>query len=363
MKIPSSIAIASVCLSFSSASANITYEGTEGAGKGKHIVFIASDHEYRAEQTSPALARILAKHHGFKCTVLFGTDKDGFIQPGASNIEGLEALESADSVFVFARFLNLPEEQMSKFAGYLEKGGPLVGVRTSSHAFSKIPATSKYAKFNFNNKSDDMKGGFGQHYLGNSWEGHYGTNHVQLTRMDIIPEKKEHPILRGVESPGFCLAGGYGSVIRENMEPLTMSQPLVSYEKTSENDPARGPKESSWTYHYTTTDGKKHRVFHSTQGASEDILDDSYRRLLINALFWSVGLEEGIKADNNIAFVGPYHPTIFATGEGLKNQKPSDMEGFETPIGAKSKEEANNVEARAAYLVKKAARKKGKKSK
>ena len=50
----------------------ITYKGGDGPGKGKHIVFVASDHEYRAEETCPALARILAQHQGFKTTVLFG---------------------------------------------------------------------------------------------------------------------------------------------------------------------------------------------------------------------------------------------------------------------------------------------------
>ena len=55
----------------------LVYEGTEGPGKGKHIVFIASDHEYRGEETSPAIARILAKRYGFKCTVLFGLDDKG----------------------------------------------------------------------------------------------------------------------------------------------------------------------------------------------------------------------------------------------------------------------------------------------
>ena len=55
---------------------SLVYEGTEGVGKGKHIVFIANDHEYRSEQTCPLLAKILAKHHGFKCTVLFGVDEE-----------------------------------------------------------------------------------------------------------------------------------------------------------------------------------------------------------------------------------------------------------------------------------------------
>ena len=67
----------------------LVYEGTEGPGKGKHIVFIASDHEYRGEETCPAIARILAKRYGFKCTVLFGLDDQGHIKAGSSNIPGM----------------------------------------------------------------------------------------------------------------------------------------------------------------------------------------------------------------------------------------------------------------------------------
>ena len=44
---------------------SLVYEGTAGPGKGKHIVFLSGDHEYRSEETLPALARILAQHQGF----------------------------------------------------------------------------------------------------------------------------------------------------------------------------------------------------------------------------------------------------------------------------------------------------------
>ncbi|MBM3831490.1 MAG: hypothetical protein FJ406_13285, partial [Verrucomicrobia bacterium] len=59
--------------------APLVFQGTDGPGKGKHLVLIAGDHEYRSEETLPAMARILAKHHGFKCTVLFDIDADGHI--------------------------------------------------------------------------------------------------------------------------------------------------------------------------------------------------------------------------------------------------------------------------------------------
>jgi hypothetical protein len=65
----------------------LVYEGTAGPGKGRHIVFLAGDHEYRSEESLPALARLLAKHHGFKCTVLFNVDPaSGEIVPGGSRI-------------------------------------------------------------------------------------------------------------------------------------------------------------------------------------------------------------------------------------------------------------------------------------
>ena len=74
-------------------------EGGDGPGKGKHIVLVSGDEEYRSEESLPQLAKILAKHHGFKCTVLFAIDKkDGTINPGEThNIPGLEALKTGRS--------------------------------------------------------------------------------------------------------------------------------------------------------------------------------------------------------------------------------------------------------------------------
>src|SRR5262249_33082591 len=53
----------------------IVLKGSEGPGKGKHIVLVSGDEEYRSEESLPQLAKILSKHHGFTCTVLFAIDK------------------------------------------------------------------------------------------------------------------------------------------------------------------------------------------------------------------------------------------------------------------------------------------------
>ena len=76
----------------------VVYEGKEGPGQGRHIVFITGDEEYRSEEGMPMLAKILAVRHGFKCTVLFPINPaDGTIDPNnQTNIVGMEALKTAD---------------------------------------------------------------------------------------------------------------------------------------------------------------------------------------------------------------------------------------------------------------------------
>src|SRR5713226_701514 len=88
--------------------AGVVYEGGDGPGKGKHIVLVSGDEEYRSEEALPQLGKILAKRHGFKCTVLFAIDrKDGSINPNQNdNIPGLEALKTADMLVIFTRFRN-----------------------------------------------------------------------------------------------------------------------------------------------------------------------------------------------------------------------------------------------------------------
>src|ERR1700704_5906443 len=92
----------------------LVLEGGAGPGKGKHVVLVSGDEEYRSEEALPQLAKILARHHGFKCTVLFAINpRDGTIDPNRNdNIPGLEALEKADLMVLFTRFRNLPDNQM-----------------------------------------------------------------------------------------------------------------------------------------------------------------------------------------------------------------------------------------------------------
>ncbi|MHC4265995.1 MAG: hypothetical protein ACYSUK_08690, partial [Planctomycetota bacterium] len=125
-----------ICLGTSCAWAGdqwVVYDGFDGPGQGKHIVFVTGDEEYRSEEAMPQMAKILAKHHGFKCTVLFAIDKEtGEINPDVlDNIPGLEALEKADLMILFTRMRELPDEQMKYIIDYTNSGKPIIGIRTA----------------------------------------------------------------------------------------------------------------------------------------------------------------------------------------------------------------------------------------
>ncbi len=311
---------------------SLVYEGTAGPGQGKHIVFLSGDHEYRSEETLPALARIMAKHHGFKCTVLFNVDpKTGTIVPGNSHSPGLEALATADLAVVFLRFQDFPADQMKHVAAYLDRGGPVIGLRTATHAF-QIPATGEFKKYSWNYKGEDYVGGFGHQVLGQSWVGHYGKNHTQGTRIDILPAAAAHPILRGVKDI-FAHEGGYVGKPTDG-EILTMAQPLNGLTRESPADPTKPPMPSEWTRTYQSASGKIGRVFTTLYGVPENLRNDGYRRMMVNATFWALGLESAIKPDLNVALVGPFKPSTFGNHRYIASIKPSAYAGFESPIPA-----------------------------
>ena len=312
---------------------NLVYEGSDGIGAGKHIVFIAGDHEYRSEESLPMLARIMARHHGFKCTVLFNIDpKSGEIVAGKpSNIPGLEALESADLAVVFLRFQDLPDDQMKHLDEYLNRGGPVVGMRTSTHAF-KIPEGKTYSRYSFNSKDENYDRGFGHQVLGQTWVGHYGRNHKQSTRITLVEDKTSHPVLSGVKDV-WVQAGGYvGKPV--SGEVLTMAQPLDGMKPDSPASESQPPMPSEWTRTYKSVSGTEGRVFTSLYGTSEDITNDGYRRLLVNGMLWSMGMEASITADADISLVGPFKPNTFGNQWHARGIKPEAYAGFESQIPA-----------------------------
>jgi type 1 glutamine amidotransferase len=305
----------------------IVLNGQEGPGKGKHIVLISGDEEYRSEETLPQLAKILATHHGFKCTVLFAIDpKDGTVNPDVrNNILGLEALKNGDLMVIFTRFRELPDEQMKHIVEYVDSGRPIIGLRTATHAFAFKPSAT-YARYSWDSKEWD--GGFGRQILGETWISHHGDHGKQSTQGMIASENKEHPILRGIKDGdiwGPTDVYGVHLPLPEGCQPLVMGQVLTGMKPSDE--PVTGPKNNpmmpiAWTKTYQ---GKERtgRVFTTTMGASQDFESEGLRRLLVNACYWAVSLEDKIPAHSKVDIVGEFHPHPFRGGGFEKGQKPS----------------------------------------
>ncbi len=175
----------------------VIYEGSDGPGMDKHIVLVSGDEEYRSEEGLPQLGKILTKHHGFKCTVLFAIDpEDGTIDPdNTRNIPGLQTLRTADLMIIATRFRDLPDEQMKYVAEYIDAGKPVIGMRAAVVAFRLSSKTYEC----FSCQGGIWKGGFGQHILGQTWKSHHGKHGIESTRGVIVPEAEDHPIVRGCE--------------------------------------------------------------------------------------------------------------------------------------------------------------------
>ncbi len=306
------------------AASGLVFEGKSGPGKGKHIVLVSGDEEYRSEEALPQLAKILATHHGFKCTVLFAIDPaDGTINPDKrDNIPGIEALATADLMVIFTRFRDLPDAQMKYIVDYVEAGKPVVAMRTATHAFD-IKSSLTYKRWSW--KNDEWEGGFGRQVLGETWISHHGAHGKQSTRGIIANGADGHPILRGIASGDIW---GPTDVYTVRLPLPGDSKPLVLglvLEGMSPSDSPVGGKLNdpampvAWVRTY-----KGARVFTTTMGASEDLNNEGVRRLLVNACYWAAGLEKRIPKKSRADLVGDYRPTPFKFGGFRKGLTPAD---------------------------------------
>ena len=306
----------------------VEYEGKQGPGKGKHIVLLSGDEEYRSEEALPMLGKILAVRHGFKCTVLFPINPaDGTIDPNnQTNIPGFDKVKEADLLVLFFRFRELPDEQMKHFVDYVNAGKPILAVRTSTHAFDyKRNKNSPYAKYGWQSK--DWQGGFGQQVLGDTWVSHHGDHGKQSARGIINREQREHPVLRGVDDI-WGPTDVYGIIhLPPEAKVLVYGQVLEGMKPTDK--PVEGKKNDPmmpmiWTRDYKAESGKTSRTLTSTIGAASDLESEGLRRLFVNASFWLTDLPVPPKA--NVNYVDEFKPTFFGFNKGKKGVKPADHE-------------------------------------
>ena len=302
----------------------LTYAGGEGPGKGKHIVLIAADQEYRSEQSMPMLAKILSTRHGFDCTVLYALSDQGLVDPTmpvypekgkekefkTHHIAGLEHLASADQVIFFCRLLTLPMSERELIVKYVDSGKPFIALRTANHGFH---APLPY-------KIDGKQVNWGDGILGGSFRGHHGRYHADSTRGLIVESQKDHPILRGVEdiwgNSDVYRTYKEGGSLPSGCTALVWGQPLMGRKYDDLPNPKLEALPVAWFKTWRTSGGKEARVFQSTMGSGDDFRSAGLRRLVINAAYWGMGMEAAITPDRSVELVGTYEP--LATGFDYK---------------------------------------------
>ena len=291
----------------------LTIEGREGLGKGQHIVFVTGEEYYRSEEGMSMFAKILTRHHGFKCTVLFSIDPaSGHINPNRNtNIPGLAALESADLMVIFARFRELPDADMKHVVDYVNAGKPVLGIRNATHAFRYSPnSPSPYKSWDF--RSKEWAGGFGQQILGDTWIAHYGKFQKEATLAHVSKSQRNHPVLRGVGDPIFCHTD-VNSVERLAPSDVVLFHGQVLSGLKPTDPPVTDQRKDTrmpfaWFKTYTAPSGKQGRSFATTAGASLDWLSEDLRRMMVNAMLSLTGHEKEIPDKTDVSFVDEFNP-------------------------------------------------------
>lgn len=282
----------------------LKFNGKNGPGKGRRIVLITGDEEYRSEQSLPMLAEILSKTHGFDCDVIFSWDETyNYIDPtNQKGLIGLEQLYGADMMIIGTRKRILSPLQSQIITDYLNTGKPIIGLRTATHGFHGEGA--------FGGKIKHVD--FGKMILGEGWVSHHGKHKVEGCRAVIENENLSHPILKGVKDI-FCYSDVYGVKNLTDKNTILIRggvtnslDPNSNLLKTDKNNPMMP---LAWLHTYTAPNGTKGTSFCFTGGSSIDFEFEDLRRLIVNAVYYLNNIETKIKA--NVDYLRPYNPSFY----------------------------------------------------
>ena len=223
--------------------------------KRPHVAIIVSDDHYGADVTLPIYADELREKYNCRVSILHGE--------GGSNIHGIAELKKADCLIVFVRRLALPKEQLDAIRAYVASGRPVIGLRTASHAFDtkgKIP------------EGCDNWVEFDAEVLGGNYHNHAGN--ALGSDIAIVPEMKDHPILKGVQPLKWHSTGSlyFTKPIKKDCT-LLMTGTI----------PGGEPEPVLWF--------RKHgesTVIYCGLGHPDDFKTEQFRKLLANMVLWSL---------------------------------------------------------------------------
>ena len=220
-----------------------------------HVVLVAGDAEYGSRTTCARIQKKLEEQFGFKTTLV--QSMVGVLENSDNpdkSIPGLEVIKDADLLIIFIRMRIPPQEQLDLLHEYFESGKPAIGMRTTTHAFT-----------------NDR--GWCPRYFG----GHYWTHLGGTLDAAIVPEMRDHPVLRGVQSSFF----------QENnslyiTNPLSDTATPLVYGRRDASSPAQA---FAWINEYK----QNSRQFFFTASHPENFKQPDNQKLLYNAVFWALG--------------------------------------------------------------------------
>jgi type 1 glutamine amidotransferase len=225
---------------------SLTAGSANGADKKILKVHLIAGGEYNPVETLTEFKKHLEEKYRVECTASFYS---GTGSP--TKLDNLDSLKSADLLLLFARRMSLGEEQMKIIREHWEKGKPIVGIRTACHAFQKA-----------DNEIIDRKV-FGGNYGGDSSNGGFTSA--------VVKGQEDHPVLKGV-GPIKASRYAYGN------GPMAESVVVLHVVGRIKEKPFP----VTWVNTY-----KDGRSFYTSMGAPDDFKDENFRRLLVNAIFWT----------------------------------------------------------------------------
>ncbi|TWT55343.1 ThuA domain-containing protein [Allorhodopirellula solitaria] len=262
----------SVAVAITLAMSITTFVAADDDGK-PHVVIVVGTLHYSPELTMPVFAEELERF-GFRTTVVMG---DGDPEKKTENVlPGIDALADADLAIFFTRFLKLPDDEWQPIEDYLESGKPVIGLRTANHSL-KYP--KDHPRFEWND-------GFGRRALGTPYIVHQSGQ----TQISVNEEALEHPIMTHVTKKHWVSPGTlYLTRLEEGCIPLvtgsgegrrrTLKKAFGTIEvQRHETDVVAWAWENEW--------GGK--VYGTSFGHPGDFAEESFVRMLVNAVHWSV---------------------------------------------------------------------------
>ncbi|MAG93624.1 MAG: dehydrogenase [Planctomycetaceae bacterium] len=262
-------------LAWCSCPAAVIAQNKTGAQEKPHVVFVVGTHHYSPEKSMPVFAKRL-ESYGIRTTVLI-PEGDPERNKNGTGIPGLEALDDADAVVFFMRFLALPEAQLKPIVDYVKSGKPAIGIRTATHAFA-YPEGDKRAVWN---------NGFGRDVLGTKY-----FIHLQgATQVEHVLDHRSHLILNGVPAKFNDPGTLYKVELPDDATPILMGTGRSKKVGTVKN--AFGTHElkpvNSWPVAWTWKNQWGGRVFGTTLGHPKSYETDAANRLLLNGIHWALG--------------------------------------------------------------------------